>query len=518
MHRRASTAAAALAAAALTAFSAAPALATTGISRGPSTTTNPYVLPSTDGVSVKSILTADDAGSAANGYEFVGIPDGLGATRDGDRVSVQLNHELTPADGAVRAHGQKGSFVSTWSLDRRTLKAYTGADLIQPGVQFYNYVDQTYGGTPSPGGPNPRLLSDVFPAQSAVFARFCSATLTDPGQLLHRSGRKTRGYDGQIFFANEENGNEGRSFGVLSDGTAKQLPRLGLFSWENTVPARNDSDTTLVMGMEDATLAAQLWVYIGRKSNKGDAFRKAGLTNGSDWVIDAANAAVTNDAQFRAAYPKGTPANVELNAVDFDASGARQNVEAAADGLTLNRTEDGAWDPKRPNDFYFVTTAGSAEAGSSPARDGGGLWRLRFDDIENPEDGGTLTLLLDGTESPKLFNPDNLTVDGSGHVLIQEDPGGSDHIAKIYAYDIASDAVAEVATFDPAQFTPGAPQFITNDEESSGIIDTAAAFGRGTFLFDAQVHKRIGDPLVELGQLNLLKVDWQRVFPESHDD
>lgn len=29
-----------------------------------------------------------------------------------------------------------------------------------------------------------------------------------------------------------------------------------------------------------------------------------------------------------------------------------------AEGLTLNRIEDGAWDPSNPNDFYFLTTEG----------------------------------------------------------------------------------------------------------------------------------------------------------------
>ena len=169
-----------------------------------------------------------------------------------------------------------------------------------------------------------------------------------------------------------------------------------------------------------------------------------------------------------------------------------------------------------------MTTAGSSEAGSSPARDGGGRRRWRFDDIENPEDGGTLTLLLDGTEAPKLFNPDNITVDRRGHVLIQEDPGGNDHVARIYAYDIASGKVAEVVMFDPALFTPGAPGFVTNDEESSGIIEAERQWGRGYFLFDAQVHKKLGGPLVEQGQLMLMQVkNWHRVFGHAgwdHDD
>jgi hypothetical protein len=57
---------------------------------GPSTTTDPYVLPVADGVEVTSLLTVEtptDAGSASDVYEMVGIPDGLGA-QPGQRVAI----------------------------------------------------------------------------------------------------------------------------------------------------------------------------------------------------------------------------------------------------------------------------------------------------------------------------------------------------------------------------------------------------------------------------------------------
>jgi hypothetical protein len=188
--------------------------------------------------------------------------------------------------------------------------------------------------------------------------------------------------------------------------------------------------------------------------------------------------------------------------------------EAKAEGISLNRIEDGSWDPSRPNDFYFVTTEGgdTTEAEPGVSRDGGGLWRLRFDDIEQPELGGTLTLLLDGSETPYLSKPDNMTIDGDGNLLLQEDPGGNAHVARIVAYRIADGARAVVAQFDPALFSgPGA---ITTDEETSGIIDGAATIGPRWFLFDAQVHKPTGDPqTVEMGQLMALHVDrWKAVY------
>jgi hypothetical protein len=75
---------------------------------------------------------------------------------------------------------------------------------------------------------------------------------------------------------------------------------------------------------------------------------------------------------------------------------------------------------------------------------------------------------------------------------------------------------AVLAQFDPARFAPGAPGFITADEESSGIIDASRYLGKGSFLFDAQVHNGHPDPdKVEMGQLLALQVrDWKKVFDE----
>lgn len=504
--------------AAVSAVTAAPAAAGPA-NTGPSSSTKPYVVPVAPGVQTRSLITVGDA--ATNGYRYVGIPDGLGLYTKNGVATVLTNHELRGTQGVVRRHGQKGAFVSQLTINPHTYEVTTGADLIDPGVAYWNYVTQAYSGVPSTGGANPRNLADAFPAQTAEFQRFCSSSLTDPRQLFNPA--TGRGYNGQIYFANEESGDEGRLFGVTTDGTAVQLPKLSLFSWENTIAAPNRGDRTVVLGNEDGG-DGQLWVYAGSKSRKGGPFTRAGLTNGFSSVIDAVDETVTNDAEFRAKYGKGTPAEVDLSEVEWDQSGAAQNKEAKADGLTLNRIEDGAFDPRNPNAYYFLTTEGGDKTVPSGyddgERDGGGLWKLTFEDVDHPELGGTLELVLDGSEAPYLSKPDNLTIEGR-NLLIQEDPGNTQHVARIVAYSLASGKRGVVAEFDRSKFGTSTPTStdapITMDEESSGIIPAsgpAGPFPGGTFLFDAQVHKASPDPeLVEPGQLLALRVlNWSAVY------
>ena len=513
---------AALAAGAVTALATAPALAEqpgTTETMSPSTSTPPYVVPVAGGVRTTSLLTV---GESVDGYRMVGIPDGLGAYRnDGNSLTLVMNHELRDTQGVARRHGQPGAFVSEWSIDRKSLEVTRGEDLINPGIQYWDYLQSQFSLTPN--GAGVRADGKAFAAFSPTMSRFCSNTLSDPGQLFNEE--TGNGYEGQLFFPNEENGDRGRGFALTMDGQLYQLPRLGLFSWENTIPAHNQSDTTLVMGQEDAA-DGQIWLYEGTKTNSGSAIDKAGLTNGANYV--AAVAGATTDKQFRDNFGKNNPQRFTPSEVDWDQEGGPQNAEAKADGITLNRIEDGAFDPSNPNDFYFLTTEGGKGADTPTnfyGRDGGGLWRMRFDDIENPQAGGTLTLLLDGSEAPYFNKPDNMTIDGNGNLLIQEDPGNNVSVARIVAYRIADGARGVVAQFDPALFgwkgaklANGNPLVeagqITLDEESSGIIDAHSTIGPRWFLFDAQVHKANPDPeLVEEGQMLALHVDrWQDVY------
>jgi hypothetical protein len=79
-------------------------------------------------------------------------------------------------------------------------------------------------------------------------------------------------------------------------------------------------------------------------------------------------------------------------------------------------------------------------------------------------------------------------------------------VAGVYQYDPASGNLARIGEHDRARFEVGSPGFITQDEESSGVIP-APFLGAWKYLIDVQNHKLSSDPeLVEGGQLLVLQI------------
>ena len=435
----------------------------------------PYLVPSVPGVRIDALLTVDGSAPLPDGYRFVGGGEGLGAAEVGSEIVVYTDHDLAAGEGTVRRHGQTGAFVSRLVLDPRTMTITSGSDLIAPGTGFWDYPTGTL------VERAPRFADGS--AQDIRFSSFNSGLLTSPGRLVDE--RTGHGYQGRVYFANEENGDSARAFGITEDGVATMLPRLGLFSRENTSVAANETDTTVVIGNEDSAVG-QLWVYVGTKQAHGPPMDRAGLTNGGLFVVTADDADVSTDADIRAAGDADRSADVGLAPIDWNATGTEQNAAAVAAGLTFDSITDGRFHPEHPNDYYFLTeSGGDTTPDGDTTRDGGGLWRLRFVDVERPDLGASLTLLLDGSESvgpgkPRLDGPDSMTIDHHGNLLLQEDPDDSNHIARVIAYRLDDRALGVVAEFDPGLFGPGAsddPARLTTDEESSGIVDTEVLLG-----------------------------------------
>jgi hypothetical protein len=141
-------------------------------------------------------------------------------------------------------------------------------------------------------------------------------------------------------------------------------------------------------------------------------------------------------------------------------------------------------------------------------------------------------MLLDGSEELYLSKPDNIVVDDLGNILIQEDPGNNAAIARVVSYRISDGKLATVAQFNPEYFTTGATAFITQDEESSGIIDVTKYLKSGSsdkakyYMLVAQIHASPTksrpdltpapyglDNAVEGGQWYVMKVsNWEQIY------
>ena len=234
---------------------------------------------------------------------------------------------------------------------------------------------------------------------------------------------------------------------------------------------------------------------------------------------------MTTDAAYRAAYGKGQAVPVTLHGIDWTKTGAEQNTEAAAKGISLNRIEDGAFDPRNPNDYYFLTTEGGNTTRSrttrSPARRSPGTavgcGGCGSTTSRTRPRARRWSCCSTATEAPYLNKPDNMDIDHAGP---PPDPGGPGRQRAPGAGAGLRPGLGRHRR--PGAVRPGPLRLrrhgcpghdrrgVERDHRRRGPD------GRGTFLFDAQVHTAAGlsDPArqVEHGQLLSMTVDWDAVF------
>ena len=463
-----------------------------------------YMISTNSAVSLNPIATTGDT---IGGTVIRGIPDGMGAFDNGrGGITLLSNHEVAITDKvALRSKSDTSQWgVSITSMNfSPTSKTVTSAGNLYNSIKYWNYKTSQYQDTPIGGEP----AGGAAGSFGWGISRFCSATYSPEGTFIYNG----IGYEGALFTTGEEVGDSSRGFAFDMNGTGYQLPRVGMLSMENIIPTRKPGINTMALINEDGSATdSQLHMYLGKKQSTGSSVDKAGLTNGDLYVLNVPT--ITDDNVFRTTIAKSTPVDATFKKIEWNtdvagfAKGAREN------GFRFSRIEDGEWDPNNPDVFYFITTesnkdpVATKENPSEPgiSRDGGGLWRLTFKDAQNPLLGAKLELLLNGGEAPFLSKPDNLTLTKDGVIMIQEDPGNNAHVARLLAYRIKDAKIATVAQFDPKYFTATGSNFMTIDEESSGIIDATALIRKGNdknsyFFFNAQIHTYSGVTVVDAG-------------------
>jgi len=442
---------------------------------------------------------------------MVGIPDGLGVHPNGDGTStLYMNHELRHSALSEPVVGsswkQKGAFVSKWILDAN------GNPIAGARAYDHVYLENTY------VGPAAQTNNSTRP-----FSRFCSGSLAGPPD----------GFDRWIYFANEEESTAANSFdgkGGLSvaivDGNAYALPKLGRFSWENTLVQPNHGTRTVIMGMEDGPAAlakevenSQVYMYVGKKDRRAGTgvLRRNGLDNGDLYVLVPKDPAYGSEKEFRSGQIEVEWAHIP-NAGEL----TDQQLEAASDAvgaLRFARPEDGAFNKLNRNEFFFVTTGG--EAGANVL---GRLYSLRLHP-GNVTEGGTLEVLYNADDvvaagGDIALSPDNIDT-SERYLMINEDGtsesrlvmGAKGRDGSIWRFELDRhgldvSSAKRIAALDP----PGRDGIPVGPGvwETSGIIDTSALFGADTWLSDAQAHSPTTAPggatvTVEDGQLFLLR-------------
>lgn len=466
---------------------------------GPSTAQSPYLVPVYSGVQFTSILSANDS---INHYKMCGTPDGLGVLDNGDGTfTLFMNHEFTNTQGVNRAHGSKGSFVSKWIINKQDLSVVSGSDEIQ-NVYLWDNTTSTY-----------TLYNAANPSTLSIFQRLCSADMPPVSAFYNSAtGNGTQ----ERIYMNGEEVSDGRAMAHIVTGqyagTSWQLPWFGKLAWENSVANATEQDKTIVAGLDDASITtANVYFYVGTKTNSGTDIDKAGLNNGTMYAVKVSGFPQERVSSSSINNPPAPGTHFDLVNIGsvLGLTGAQMDANSLAAGATyFSRVEDGSWDPSNLSDFYFQTTDQIDQVNDGLGTQVGRprVWHLHFTDIANPELGGTIEAVLDGTEGPNML--DNLTV-GHGHTVNLEDVGNSAHNGKIWDYNIATDVLTQIAKHDPARFgdilIPATSPF-NQDEETSGVIDVQSLLGPGMYLLDDQAHYLTGIPVdvVEGGQLDAL--------------
>lgn len=466
------------------------------------TSIKPYVVPVSPLYAFQPLLSAGDrvprTSNPDEQFQMVGIPDGMGLYQaPGDSYVLYMNHELGNTVLSEPIVGQplnRGAIVSTLTLDGEG--RVTTADRAYATVWDENALV----------GP----AADVNNTTPG-FARFCSGSLS----------YKDAGFDRPIYLAGEESGGAGTFDGLgglaiaIFDNELHTLPKFGRFPWENTLaqPKKGNGTKTVLMGMEDgpASTDNQLYMYVGKKERKTGStpMRRNGLDNGLMYAFVSDTPGMTNEIEFTSGSIEG---HFEVIANPEDLTDVQ--LEAASDALGafgFIRTEDGAFDPKNPDIFYFVTT------GSATGNQLGRMYKMTLDSAD-PTGHAVIELIYNadvlaaqGIDSP--ISPDNIGV-STKYVMINEDgttPSRTRMEAvgregSIWRMDRSDQSMTRIAELNP----PGRDAIdvpVSGTWETTGIVEIPG-LGKDTWLVNVQAHSPTAAPAantVEDGQLLLMR-------------
>jgi len=489
-------------------------LSAQSVIQGPSSSQTSYLTPTSPGWSATSLLTVGDS---IGGYLMIGIPDGLGAYSNGNgTMTVLANHEIGNnfttgvLQGTNRAHGIAGGSVSKWVINTSTWQVVSGGDFVTSPTKQMMWDTTANAGA---GNWVARTSSNPY-----AYLRPCAADL--PKIEAFYDSVSSTGYNGLIFMNGEEAGAEGKGLAWITTGDVGEvgkvyeLPHHGKYSWENNLARSNYGSTpgatnllqTVTVGTDDTT-PGEVYVYIGAKTNVGNAVQRAGLANGLTYGLKVLTATgYTGDILFENATGiNGTFGLAQIfdNATLPNKTGAQFQTESLRLKVTqFARPEDAQWVDE--DSLVFATTGATVNSVSVTSK----IYQLDFNSTAADgilTTGGAIKVVIDsnnitGLDGQKARSFDNLTIGDDNKLYIQEDPGNSSYVAKHWIVDhtLGTQALREASAVqifesDRTRFTTGGTLYQTLDEEHSGIIDITSIVNDGIvgsqwFLVATQNH------------------------------
>jgi len=389
------------------------------------TTKSPYLVPMVPGAAVDPILSAGDT---IGGYQMSGIPDGLGAFKDGgDTLQVMMNHELgrsfpgTPPGVDAR--------ISKVTINRKT-HGVLGAQYLFTGQEF--------------------------------FERFCSATLEKiKGTPYYLTGEEAipTGHDGSSIVMNAET------------GTWTATPHFGHFEHENMVPVTGFKKFMLISTEDNFRVGVPSYLFAYIADSWADAV-SGDPARGSLYVWRALNSADTGSTMTKGSAVQGEFVPISQTANVNDAT--LKAAATASGAFRFARLEDSAVAFQKSGRLFFADTGKPGEATVN-----GRIYRLDIDPSDPKK--ASVTLVLDSTVDD-FANPDNLGTSPKS-LMIQEDRENPNRVqyGRVLRYDFNDGSLTPVARVNTTVGLPGS-------WESTGIVWAGNLLGGGWWLTSVQAH------------------------------
>lgn len=314
----------------------------------------PWVVPVS--LRVDGVETVLVSGESASRYLFEGPLSGFLTLPGGkDEVRFLFAHDRPASEGTLRSHGAKGAFLSEWRFgvhrDAHGLTLYprSGRDLLRK-----------VGGKRS--GEGGALDGITVPVSAAA--------------------------NGEVLFFGERWG--GRVF-RLWKGEALPLPPLGRWPREGLVLLGGPSPALLSLGGDLSGAGGRVFLFL--PSAGADFAGKGELPPGTLFVLQAEEA----PAQV-ALRTKGKRVRFRWLPLAVPPDGA---ASPSFPGTAFSSPRAAVPDGPGGGGVYLLTQGDDRRGPSGRYLDHNGrLYRLAFDDASDPSRGGTLEVLLAGTEGP----------------------------------------------------------------------------------------------------------------------